>query len=79
MFINGREDTGCGEPLLGNIMVKEADKPTSVRTISIPDGIPPENFTSPTGQQFRFLEGLIPALMLILAIVVLIILHRTNK
>ncbi|MDP3106103.1 MAG: hypothetical protein Q8M95_16040 [Candidatus Methanoperedens sp.] len=79
MFINGREDTGCGEPLLSKIMVKEPAQPTPVKTISVPVETPLENLTPPPGQQYRFLEGLIPALMLILAVAVLIILHRSNK
>jgi uncharacterized repeat protein (TIGR01451 family) len=81
MLINGKEDTGCGEPILGMIMVKEPPPPTPVKTIKVPDETPSENLTTPSlqGQQFGFLEGLIPALMLILAVAVLIILHRTNK
>lgn len=79
MFINGREDTGCGEPILSNIMVKEAVEPTPKINISVPVETPLVNFTSPPEEEYRFLEGLIPALMLILAVAVLIILHRTNK
>lgn len=79
MFINGREDTGCGEPILSKIMVQEPAQPTPVKTISVPVETPLENLTPPPGQQYRFLEGLIPALMLILAVAVLIILHRSNK
>ena len=79
MFINGREDTGCGEPLLSKILVKEPTPPTPVKTINVPVETPLENLTPLPSQQYRFLEGLIPALMLILAVAVLIILHRSNK
>ncbi len=80
MYINGRKDSGCGEPILSKIMVKKPAPPTPIKTISVPAEKPAVNFTPPpSGQQYRFLEGLIPALMLILAVAVLVILHRTNK
>lgn len=80
MYINGRKDSGCGEPLLSKIMVKEPAPPSPIKTITVPVENTAENFTPPpSGQQYRFLEGLIPALMLILAVAVLVILHRTNK
>ncbi len=80
MLINGKEDNGCGEPILGKIMIREPAPPTPVKTIEAPYENASENMTkSPPGNQYGFLEGLIPALMLILAVAVLIILHRTNK
>lgn len=82
MKINGNESTGCGEPILGKIMIKEpTPPPTPVKTVEIPDENATDNLTTPSipVQQYRFLEGLIPGLMLILAVAVLIILHRTNK
>lgn len=80
MYINGRKNSGCGEPLLSKIMVNKPAPPTPIKTISVPAEKPAANYTAPpSGQQYRFLEGLIPALMLILAVAVLVILHRTNK
>ncbi len=81
MLLTGKVDTGCGEPILGKIMVKEPPPPTPVKTIKVPAETPSVNLTTPSphGQQYGFLEGLIPALMLILAVAVLIILHRTTK
>ena len=65
----------------GIISPKEPPPPTPVKTIKILSEKPSENLIAPPfqAQQYRFLEGLIPALMLILAVAVLIILHRTNK
>jgi uncharacterized repeat protein (TIGR01451 family) len=77
-LINGREDSGCGEPILGKLMVREPAPPTPVKTIG-PVETPAGNLTTPFIQRYRFLEGLILALMLILAVAVLIILHRTNE
>lgn len=80
MIINGKEGSGCGEPILGMIMIKEPTPPTPDKTIEIPDENASENLTiSPQNRQYGFLEGVIPGLMLILAVAVLIILHRTNK
>ncbi len=81
MLLNGKEDTGCGEPILGMIMIKEpTPPPTPVKTMEALDENASENLTkSPQNQQYGFLEGVIPGLMLILAVAVLIILHRTNK
>ncbi len=80
MYLNGRNESGCSEPILGKIMVKEPPPPTPIKTIKVPAKTPAVNLTTPPPvQQYRFLEGLIPAFMLILAVAVLIMLHRTNR
>lgn len=76
MYVNGKNESGCGEPILTKIMVRE---PTLVKNISLPAKTTGGNLTVLPVQQLSLVEGLIPAFLLILAIAVLIILHRTNK
>lgn len=81
MYINGRKDSGCGEPILGKIMVQEeTPQPTPIKTITEPSKTPAANLTPPSPvQQYKFLEVLIPVFMLILAVAVLLMLYRKNR
>ncbi|VVB87876.1 Uncharacterised protein [uncultured archaeon] len=76
IYINGMKESGCGEPILSEIMVRE---PTQLKNFTMPVKTSVGSLTSPPVHQLSLLEGLIPAFLLILAITVLIILHRTNK
>ncbi len=78
MYLNGREDEGCNAPILSRITVKEPSIQVEETNITVPVETPVA-IPTPPKQQYGFLEGLIPALMLILAVAVLIVLHRTNK
>ncbi len=78
IYVNGIDNAGCGEPLPSRILVKEPSKPAPDKTVAIPSETPLET-PIPSPQQYGLLEGVLPVFMLILAVAVLLILHRSSK
>ncbi|VVB85397.1 Uncharacterised protein [uncultured archaeon] len=72
--VNGKENS-CGQTISGSILVKEL-APSPPATIQIPAETPQQDQV-PKPVESNWLEGAIPALMLVLAIMVLFILQRS--
>ncbi|MCX9073525.1 MAG: hypothetical protein OIN88_02550 [Candidatus Methanoperedens sp.] len=69
----------CGEPLLSKILVREPQVPAPTKNVTVPVRTPVRTpITTPALPltQYSWIDGIIPALLLILAIAVLLILHR---
>lgn len=77
LYVNGRENAACGEPISSKILIKEPPMPTPANIIKIVET--PVITPLPLSVKYSWLEGAIPALMLILAVMVLLILHRANR
>lgn len=82
LYINGKESPVCGELLTSRILVQKY-APKSVITIIVPKESPvviqnPAENRNNLLTKYSWLEGVIPAFMLILAIIVLFMLYRKN-
>jgi hypothetical protein len=75
--VNGKESTVCGELLTSRILVQKYTAPRPVKTIIVPKETPVE-IEKPLLVKYNWLEGVIPAFMLIIAISVLYMLYREN-
>ncbi|HWR26554.1 MAG TPA: hypothetical protein VN316_01620, partial [candidate division Zixibacteria bacterium] len=86
VYVNDKDDLGCSEPISSKILVKEPKVQEPQRTITIPATaaptatpvLTPETTVIPT-KRYSWLEGVIPVFMLVLAVIVLFILHRSSK
>ncbi len=78
IYVNGIDNMGCGEPLFSKILVKEPSTPVPDKTI-VPSSETPMQTPIPLPNQYSLLEGVLPAFMLVLAVAVLLILHRSSK
>jgi len=79
LYVNGRDNMSCGEPLLSKILVREPQVPAPTKNVTVPVRTPVRTpITTPALPltQYSWIDGIIPALLLILAIAVLLILHR---
>lgn len=79
LYVNGRDNTTCGEPLLSKILVREPQVPAPTKNVTAPVRTPVRTPVSTPAlplTQYSWIDGMIPALLLILAIAVLLILHR---
>ena len=79
VYVNGKDDPGCGEPLISKILVKEPSEPTSQKTIKIPETPASGEIPALPSKQYGWLEGVLPVFMFVLAVAVLFILHRSSK
>lgn len=86
IYMNGRSYTGCGEPMSSKILVRAPPVPAPERTVQLPVKAPTPAATPsetpqevPLSERYRWLEGVIPALMLVFAVTILLILHRSTK
>lgn len=84
LYINGKESPVCGELLKSSILVQRYVAPRPVKTIIIKPTKTPVEIKNPAQikenllTKYSWLEGVIPAFMLILAIIVLFMLYREN-
>ncbi len=74
VYVND-EKNYCGEPITSRILIKDSSIPMPAETVKIPET--PKIPEIPRPQQYNWLEGAIPALLLVLAVIVLIILQRS--
>jgi hypothetical protein len=77
LYVNGKESPVCGELLKSSILVQKYSAPRPVRTLIIPEETPIE-IEKPLLFNYSWLEGVIPAFMLIIAFIVLYMLYRKN-
>jgi hypothetical protein len=77
IYVNGKESPVCGELLTSRILVQRYSAPRPVKTLIIPKETPIE-IEKPLLVKYNWLEGVIPAFMLIIAISVLYMLYRKN-
>ena len=83
IYINGKESPVCGELLKSSILVQRYVAPRPVKTIIKPTRTPviiqtPVQIEESLLVKYSWLEGVIPAFMLMLAIAVLFMLYRKN-
>jgi hypothetical protein len=83
LYVNGKESPVCGELLKSRILVQRYVAPGPVKTILIPKETPveiqnPADARNDLFVKYSWLEGVIPAFMLFLAIIVLYMLYRKN-
>lgn len=85
LYVNGKKSPTCGVIQTTRILVTRyiAPRPTQIQTIIIPTETPievknPEEVKKELLTKYKWLEGVIPAFMLILAIVILSMLYRKN-
>lgn len=83
LYVNGKKSSACGEIQTARILVRKYTAPRPIKTIIVPTETPievknPEEVKKELLTKYNWLEGVIPAFMLILAIVVLSMLYRKN-
>lgn len=83
LYVNGKESPVCGELLTSRILVQRYSAPRPVKTILVPRETPveiqnPAEVRKNLLIKYNWLEGVIPAFMLIIAISVLYMLYRKN-
>ncbi len=83
LYVNGKESPVCGELLKSMIIVQKYIAPRPVKTVFVPKETPVE-IQKPVETmknllvEYRWLEGVIPVFMLLLAVIVLFVLYRKN-
>lgn len=78
IHVNGKESPVCGELLTSRILVQRYTAPSPAKTLIIPKETPIEIIEKPLLVKYSWLEGVIPAFMLIIAISVFYMLYRKN-
>ncbi len=83
LYVNGKESPVCGELFKSMILVQKYIAPRPVKTFPVPIETPvvtlnPAQVKENLLAKYSWLEGVIPAFMLILAIIVLFMLYREN-
>ncbi|CAG0974840.1 MAG: hypothetical protein OIN86_15315 [Candidatus Methanoperedens sp.] len=84
LYVNGKESPVCGDLIKSTILVQKYIPPIPVKTLIVPKKTPveiplktpeiPKNLLV----EYSWLEGVIPAFMLLLAVIVFFMLYRKN-
>jgi hypothetical protein len=83
LYVNGKESPVCGDLIKSTILVQKYIPPIPVKTIvpkKTPVKIPLKTPEIPKNLlvEYSWLEGVIPAFMLLLAVIVFFMLYRKN-
>lgn len=85
LYVNGRESPVCGELSKSIVSVQRYNAPKTVKTLAAPKKTPVEvqkTVEAPRNlnilAEYSWLEGVVPAFMLILAVIVFFMLNRKN-
>lgn len=83
LYVNGKESPVCGELSKSMVIVQRYTAPRPVKTLFVPRETPvdiqkPVETPKNPLVEYSWLEGVIPVVMLLLAVIVLFMLHRKN-